>query len=81
MTGLGDGVSEVLGRIRQEINQVRSPQLRPYPDSSTSTSVPLEFDEEDEHFLSHDTLDIPDCGFERHVEKWSRIGHFTFYCY
>jgi hypothetical protein len=60
MTGLGDGVSEGHGRIQREINRVRSPRLRPYPDSNMSTSVPLEFDEEDEDFISRDTLDIPD---------------------
>jgi hypothetical protein len=67
MTGLGDGVSEGLGRIRQEINQIRSPHLRPYPDSSMSVSVLLEFDEEDKDFLSRDMLDIPDCDAESGV--------------
>jgi hypothetical protein len=61
MTGFGDGMSEGLGRIRREINRVRSPRLRPRPDSSMSASVPLEFDEEDEDFMSRDALDIPDC--------------------
>jgi hypothetical protein len=55
MTGLGDGVSEGLGRIQWEINWVRLPGLRPYPDSTMSTSVPLEFDEEDEDFMSRDS--------------------------
>jgi hypothetical protein len=49
-TGLGDGVSEGLGRIRREMHKVRSPRLGPRPD--VSESVPLEFDEEDEDFLS-----------------------------
>ena len=64
MTGLGDGVSEGLGRIRREFNRVRSPRLRPHPDSTMYASVPLEFDEEDEDFVSrdHHTLDIPDRG-------------------
>ncbi|RDB26504.1 hypothetical protein Hypma_005607 [Hypsizygus marmoreus] len=59
MTGLGDGMSESLGRIRREINKVRSPRLKPRPDSGMSVSVPLEFDEEDEDFMSRDALDVP----------------------
>ena len=55
MAGLGDGMSEDLGRIGREINRVRSPRLRPYLDSTMSTSVPLEFDEEDEGFMSRDS--------------------------
>jgi len=75
MTGLGDGVSEGLGRIRREFNRVRSPRLRPhYPDSSMSASVPLEFDEEDEDFLSRDTLDIPDRDGESGSRGTSRGG-------
>ncbi|KAJ3795406.1 hypothetical protein GGU11DRAFT_747082 [Lentinula aff. detonsa] len=54
MAGIGDGVSEGIGRFRREINKVRSPQLLPSSDSSLSASVPLEFDEEDEDFLSHE---------------------------
>ncbi|KAJ3772601.1 hypothetical protein FB446DRAFT_643226, partial [Lentinula raphanica] len=53
MAGIGDGMSEGIGRFRREINKVRSPQL-PSSDSSLSASVPLEFDEEDEDFLSHE---------------------------
>jgi hypothetical protein len=52
-TGLSDGVSESIGRIRREIHKVRSPQLGPRPDMSGS--VPLEFDEEDEEFLDRDS--------------------------
>ncbi|KAG5653843.1 hypothetical protein H0H81_010116 [Sphagnurus paluster] len=52
--GIGDGVSESIGRIRRELHKVRSPRLRPRPDSSLSASVPLEFDEEDEDFLARD---------------------------
>ena len=48
-TGLGDGVSEGLGRIRREMHKVRSPRLGPRYD--VSGSVALEFDEEDEDFL------------------------------
>jgi hypothetical protein len=70
MTGIGDGMSESLGRIRREINKARSPRLRPRPDSSMSASVPLEFDEEDEDFLSRDTLDVP--GLDRDAESGSR---------
>lgn len=51
-TGLSDGVSESLGRIRREMHKVRSPQLGPRSD--VSGSVPLEFDEEDEDFLNRD---------------------------
>ena len=41
MTGLGDGISEGLRRIRREINWVPLPELGCYPDSGMSTSVPL----------------------------------------
>ncbi|KAJ3997637.1 hypothetical protein F5050DRAFT_1568895 [Lentinula boryana] len=54
MAGIGDGMSEGIGRFRREINKARSPQLLPSSDSSLSASVPLEFDEEDEDFLSHE---------------------------
>jgi len=57
MTGIGDGMSESFGKIRREINRVRSPRLRPsHPDTSTSisSSVPLEFDEQDEDFVGLD---------------------------
>ena len=55
MTGIGDGMSESFGKIRREINRVRSPRLKPtHPDASVlSSSVPLEFDEEDEDFMGH----------------------------
>jgi hypothetical protein len=74
MTGLGDGVSESLGRIRREFNRVRSPRLRPHPDSTMYASVPLEFDEEDEDFVGRDTLDIPDRGGESGSRGTSRGG-------
>lgn len=54
MTGIGDGMSEGIGRFKREIIKVRSPQYLPNLDSSVSASVPLEFDEEDEDFLSHE---------------------------
>jgi hypothetical protein len=55
--GLGDGVSEGLGRIRREMHKARSPRLGPRPD--VSGSVPLEFDEEDEDFLNrHSRVDV-----------------------
>lgn len=44
-TGITDGMSESLGRIRREMHKVRSPVLGPRSD--ISGSVPLEFDEED----------------------------------
>ncbi|KAI0693476.1 hypothetical protein BC835DRAFT_1071237 [Cytidiella melzeri] len=52
--GISDGMSESLGRLRREIGKVRSPRLLPRSGDSVSTSVPLEFDEEDEDFLSLD---------------------------
>ncbi|KAF5385645.1 hypothetical protein D9757_005561 [Collybiopsis confluens] len=56
MSGLGDGMSESLGRLRREVNKVRSPQLLPTSsDNIIAASVPLEFDEEDEDFLSRET--------------------------
>ncbi|KAF8829925.1 hypothetical protein HHX47_DHR2000266 [Lentinula edodes] len=54
MTGIGDGMSEGIGRFKREIIKVRSPQHLTNLDSSASASVPLEFDEEDEDFLSHE---------------------------
>ena len=54
MAGIGDGVSEGLGRIRREIHKVRSPPLLPRSDSSMPGPVPLEFDEEDEDFQVRD---------------------------
>lgn len=59
MTGIGDGMSEGLGRIRREMHKARSPQLVPRADSSLAGAVPLEFDEEDEDFISRDALDVP----------------------
>ena len=59
MTGIGDGMSEGLGRIRREMHKARSPQLVPRPDSGLTGAVPLEFDEEDEDFVGHDALDVP----------------------
>jgi len=52
--GIGDGVSEGLGRIRREMHKVRSPLLLPRSDNSLPGPVPLEFDEEDEDFLVRD---------------------------
>ncbi|OCH85153.1 hypothetical protein OBBRIDRAFT_798469 [Obba rivulosa] len=48
--GITDGMSESLIRLRREIGKVRSPRLAAYPDNELSTSVPLEFDEDDEEF-------------------------------
>ena len=59
MAGIGDGVTEGIGRVRRGMHKVRSPQLVARSDSSMSGTVPLEFDEEDEDFLIRDTLDIP----------------------
>ena len=54
MAGIGDGVSEGLGRIRREMHKVRSPPLLPRSDSSMPGPVPLEFDEEDDDFQFRD---------------------------
>ncbi|KDQ51941.1 hypothetical protein JAAARDRAFT_40559 [Jaapia argillacea MUCL 33604] len=52
-SGLSDGMTEGIGRIRREIGKVRSPRLLPRPDRGTTTaSVPLEFEEVDEDFLN-----------------------------
>ena len=55
MAGIGDGVSEGLGRLRRDFHKARSPQLVARSDSSLSGPVPLEFDEEDEDFLRRDS--------------------------
>ncbi|KAG1733244.1 uncharacterized protein EDB91DRAFT_1149677 [Suillus paluster] len=47
-SNITEGVGESFGRIRREINRVRSPQLVSRPESRVSASVPLEFDEHDE---------------------------------
>ena len=49
MAGIGDGVSEGLGRIKREMHKIRLPQLLPDSDSSMPGPIPLEFDEEDDH--------------------------------
>ncbi|CCM06516.1 uncharacterized protein FIBRA_08788 [Fibroporia radiculosa] len=61
--GLHDSMYEGFGRLRREIGKVRSPRLAAHPDDELSSSVPLEFDEEDEDFLDsnmgsggHDTV-------------------------
>lgn len=54
-TGITDGVSEGLGRLRRGIDKAKSPGLKPrQPLGSGLTSptwAPIEFDEEDEDFL------------------------------
>jgi hypothetical protein len=60
MAGIGDGMTEGLGRLRRDFHKVRSPPMVARPDSSLSGPVPLEFDEEDEDFLTRgSTLEIP----------------------
>jgi hypothetical protein len=56
MAGIGDGVSESIGRLRREMTKTRSPQLVARSDNSFSGPVPLEFDEEDEDFLTLDAF-------------------------
>jgi hypothetical protein len=50
ISGLGEGVSESFGRIR---NRVRSPRGATRSDVSNHPSVPLEFDEDEELFDQH----------------------------
>lgn len=59
-SGLSDGMSEGLVRLRRELNKVRPPRPAPAPSMGQSLpiSVPLEFNEEDEDFLLG-TLDPP----------------------
>ena len=57
--GIQDGMTEGIGRIRRELGKARSPRLSARSDAAMSTSVPLEFDEEDEDFLSKDVLAPP----------------------
>ena len=54
---LSEGVNEGFGRLRREIKKVRSPRLRPRR-SEDHIPVPLEFDEDDEAFLSNIDTDI-----------------------
>ncbi|KAF8954667.1 hypothetical protein BDZ97DRAFT_1601400, partial [Flammula alnicola] len=51
MAGIGNGVSEGIGRLRREMHKARSPTLVGRSDMSPSGPVPLEFDEEDEDFI------------------------------
>jgi len=55
MAGIGDGMSEGLGRLRKEMHRHRAARLSPPPlrdgEGSIAGSVPLEFDEEDEDFV------------------------------
>ncbi|KAG6874070.1 hypothetical protein C0995_006927 [Termitomyces sp. Mi166 len=67
---IGDGMSESLGRLRREINRVRSPHLGPRRDSVISASVPLEFDEEDEDFAHPELLlDVPGASSSRETSR------------
>ncbi|KAI0051493.1 hypothetical protein FA95DRAFT_1534680 [Auriscalpium vulgare] len=51
-SGISDGMSEGLGRLRREIGKVRSPRMLAKSDhTATGEPVTLEFDEEDEDFL------------------------------
>ncbi|KIL63308.1 hypothetical protein M378DRAFT_79902 [Amanita muscaria Koide BX008] len=58
------GMSDSLSRLRREINKVRSPHLLPRTEGAGGSSspglVPLEFDEEDEDFLSRGNEDLED---------------------
>ncbi|THU96949.1 hypothetical protein K435DRAFT_858103 [Dendrothele bispora CBS 962.96] len=67
---MGDNAAEGLGRLRREINKVRSPRLPATSDSSIPTSVSLEFDEEDEDFLDRNN-DYPDVATARADVKHS----------
>ncbi|KAF5309146.1 hypothetical protein D9619_012845 [Psilocybe cf. subviscida] len=59
MAGIGDGVSEGIGRLRREMTKTRSPQMLARTESGLSGPVPLEFDEEDEDFLPRDASGVP----------------------
>ena len=48
---LTEGVNDSLGRLSRGFRRLQSPRMRP---ARTDESVPLEFDEEDEAFLSDD---------------------------
>lgn len=50
-SNIAEGVGESFGRIRREINRVRSPQLVVARPEGLSVSVPLEFDEHDEDLV------------------------------
>ncbi|KAI5115940.1 hypothetical protein M0805_004937 [Coniferiporia weirii] len=62
--GLTEGVNESFGRLSRGIKKVRSPRLIPRPDDGLSGRVPLEFDEEDEAFLSQEELQEHDAGHD-----------------
>jgi len=64
-SNIAEGVGEGFGRIRREINRVRSPQLILRPEGGLSASVPLEFDEQDEELMYGDDDDIVDDGASR----------------
>ncbi|KAL6303055.1 hypothetical protein BKA93DRAFT_917639 [Sparassis latifolia] len=51
VAGIGDTMSEGLGRLRREIGKVRSPRLAAREGYGLPESVPLEFAEEDEDFF------------------------------
>ncbi|OJA20381.1 hypothetical protein AZE42_06676 [Rhizopogon vesiculosus] len=59
-SNIAEGVGEGFGRIRREINRVRSPQLVSRLEGGLSASVPLEFDEQDEELVYHDDDDVVD---------------------
>jgi hypothetical protein len=64
-SNIAEGVGEGFGRIRREINRVRSPQRVPRLEGGVSASVPLEFDEQDEELVYHDDDDVVDDGASR----------------
>ena len=59
-SNIAEGVGEGFGRIRREMSRVRSPQLISRPEGGLSTSVPLEFDEQDEELVYRDDDDVVD---------------------
>jgi len=74
MAGLSDGMSESIGRFRREIHKVRSPPFIPRSEGSASGLVPLEFDEEDEDFLTRNTLEVGDRDDDTGSHTTSRGG-------
>lgn len=62
-SGITGGVNEGIGRLSRSLRKVRSPRLNPRSDES-SQSVPLEFDEEDELFISEHSQERSDHGHD-----------------
>ena len=78
IAGLGDGMNEGIGRLRREMHRVRPSASTGAGDTrgerdALSSSVPLEFDEEDEDFLVQ--IEEPDLSHSHLAE--SRTGRVS----